>query len=286
MDIGDLRRRLYFPPLGLCEDDSNFMKYADCSSADFQAKTFVDICRQIDKEPIYHRKLWEWVFIVHHLRKKGMLIPNKTGLVFGVGTEPLPSFFASLGVNVVATDAPPDVIVDSGWTQSNQYAESKKTLLNKNIIDEEKFDNLVSYRHCDMNNIDDSLKNFDFCWSSCCFEHLGSLQYGADFVINSVEKTLKLGGVACHTTEFNLSSDNNTIEHGPTVIYRRRDIKELAFKLRQRGHDVEEVVFSNNQSAIDSFVDIPPFHDGFPHIKLQLEQYVVTSVGLVITRRR
>lgn len=214
-----------------------------------------------------------------------MLAPGKTGLVFGVGTEPLPSLFASLGVSIVATDAPPDIIKESGWVETNEYADSKKILLNKNIVEEDKFNNLVSYRHCDMNNIDNELRGFNFCWSSCCFEHLGNLKNGMDFVINSVEKTLKLGGVACHTTEFNLSSNDDTVEDGPTVIYRRNDIEELAFKLRQRGHEVDEIVFSNNTNPIDLFVDIPPFHDNFPHLKLELEKYVVTSVGLVITRR-
>ncbi|MCE2576852.1 hypothetical protein [Komagataeibacter sp. FNDCR2] len=262
------------------------MKHADCSSVDFQAQRFVEICREIDYDPMYHRKLWEWVFIIHHLRRKNMILPNKRGLVFGVGTEPLPSLFAKHGVRVVATDAPVDIIKDSGWTDTNQHSDNLEGIYKENIVNKEDFFNLVSHDHCDMNNINHKFNNFDFCWSSCCFEHLGNIQRGIDFVINSVEKTLKLGGVACHTTEFNLSSNEHTLEEGPTVIYRKRDIQELAFRLRQRGHEVDEVVFSNSQNAVDCFVDLPPFHDGFPHIRLEIEKYVVTSVGLVITRRR
>ena len=51
-----------------------------------------------------HRKQWEFVFIVSSLDKLGMLQPGKMGLVFAAGSEPLISYFASFGVEIVATD--------------------------------------------------------------------------------------------------------------------------------------------------------------------------------------
>ena len=47
-----------------------------------------------------------------------------------------------------------------------------------------------------------------------------------DFVINSM-RVLKPGGVAVHTTEFNLSSNDDTIEARDLCVYRRRDIELL-----------------------------------------------------------
>lgn len=286
MDLAELRRRLYFPPVGSIKSDTLFMQNSDCSSVDFQSERFVEICRELKCDPIYHRKQWEWVFIIHHLRRKGSIAWNSRGLVFGVGTEPLPSLFAKHGAEIVATDAPPEVIQGAGWSTTNQHAEDLEAIFKDEIIDREDFLRRVSHRYCDMNNIPVELSDFDFCWSSCCLEHLGSLEKGIEFIVNSVEKTLRIGGVACHTTELNLSSNDETVTTGPTVIYRKRDIEGIASTLRGRGHEVDEIVFSNSQNFVDSFVDIPPYADGMPHIRLELEKYVVTSVGLVITRGR
>ena len=47
-------------------------------------------------------------------------------------------------------------------------------------------------------------------WSSCSLEHLGSISHGIEFILNSL-KCLKQHGVAVHTTEFNLSSNEETL---------------------------------------------------------------------------
>jgi hypothetical protein len=134
-----------------------------------------------------------------------------------------------------------------------------------------------------MNNIDPSLHGFDFCWSSCCFEHLGSLEAGMRFVINSVEKTLKPGGIACHTTELNLSSNEETLEAGETVLYRRRDIQELIERLSDRGHTVSPLKISPARHPLDFHVDSPPYTHN-PHIKLTVGGHTTTSVGMVVKR--
>jgi hypothetical protein len=114
---------------------------------------------------------------------------------------------------------------------------------------------------------------------------LGSLQAGMDFVINSVEKTLKIGGIACHTTEFNLSSNDATIESGPTVVYRKRDMEALVQELRARGHEVDEFRIAPDAHPLDFYVDVPPHWKG-PHLRLRLMEHTVTSAGLVIRRGR
>ncbi len=103
-----------------------------------------------------------------------------------------------------------------------------------------------------------------------------------DFVIEAVENTLRPGGVAVHTTEFNLSSNDATIEEGVTVLYRRRDIEDLIGELRARGHQVEPFRLAPDTLTMDGYVDQPPYAG--PHVKLGLEGYVCTSVGLVIRR--
>jgi hypothetical protein len=280
-----LLKRMYVPSL-LAPDREHgkFMPYSTCSSADFFHPRYAQICKLINVPPIFNRKMWEWTFIIHKLQEAGMLVEGKRGIAFGVGKEKLPALFCSLGASIVATDAPDDIGLIAGWNAGNQYSNSLEQLRYREIVSDEVFDLRVTHRSCDMNAISSDLVDFDFTWSSCCFEHLGSLEAGIQFVINSVEKTLKVGGVACHTTEFNLSSEDETMEEGPTVIYRRKDIVELVNRLRARGHDVEPFIMAPDSHFLDFYVDAPPFGSN-PHFKLLLGKYVATSVGVVVRRR-
>ncbi|MET0184974.1 MAG: hypothetical protein ABW210_05910 [Achromobacter sp.] len=262
--------------------NSKFMPYSTCSGADFLHPKFATILKSIGLGNEMHRKLWEWVFIIHHLTSRGIVKPGASGLVFGVGKELLPSLFASLGARITATDAPIEIGVGSGWQSSNEHADGLAQMPEGKLSRVE-FENMVEWRECDMNAIDSSLKDYDFCWSSCCFEHLGSLRHGMDFVINSVEQTLKPGGIAVHTTEFNLQSNDATVTEGDTVLYRKRDIEQLIAELETRGHSVEPFAIAPDSLVIDGYVDLPPYRG--PHLKLAVEGYACTSVGLVITRR-
>ena len=135
-----------------------------------------------------------------------------------------------------------------------------------------------------MNAIPDDLKDFDFNWSSCSFEHLGTLEKGFDFLKNQL-KTLKPGGWSVHTTEYNISSNDETQENNDTVIYRQRDIEKIVTKLRNEGHLVEEMDFSIGGLPEDFMVDVEP-HKQAVHIKLQVGKYVVTSIGLIIQKKK
>jgi hypothetical protein len=89
-------------------------------------------------------------------------------------------------------------------------------------------------------------------------EHLGSLQHGINFVINSLERNLKVGGVVCHTTELNLSSYDTTIETGVTVLYRKTDLDRLCQMLEECGHWVEPLRIEPGGLPPDYLVDVPP----------------------------
>lgn len=260
-----------------------FMAHSTCSSADLMHPEFERLCRMVEIPVHYHRKLWEWVFVVHHLEKAGVLRDGCSGIGFGVGRENLPSFFAARGVQVLATDAPPEIGERGGWAATAQHAEALESLFNPRLVDRGRFDGNVRFRTCDMNAIPADIGLFDFAWSSCCFEHLGDLEAGLRFVVESVKKCLKPGGVAVHTTEFNLSSDDETVAEGETVLYRKRDLEELVRRLRDRGHKVEPFVVAPDSHYLDGFVDVPPYTHS-PHLKLQIERYVATSAGIVVRR--
>jgi hypothetical protein len=248
---------------------------------DFLHPAYQEFCRIYNLPMQLHRKWWEYAFIYEHLSKGGALRPGLRGLGFGVGNEKLPSFFAGLGAHITATDAP----VGANWSGSGTESDHKNLLFQPDMIDRASFDDRVSFEYCDMNNIPDHLAGYDFCWSSCVFEHLGSLQNGMDFVVNSVERSLNVGGIACHTTELNLSSDDETIETGGTVLYRKKDLEQLCATLEERGHQVEPLRIEPGTWPPDYFVDVPPYCSD-PHLKLLIGSYVSTSVGIVARRGR
>jgi hypothetical protein len=223
------------------------------------------------------------VFIARHIEAAGLIQAGRRGLGFGVGREPLPSAFAALGVSVLATDMSPDAATAAGWMETNQHASQLSQLNSKGICPDDEFNRKVSFGVCDMNAIPATFADYDFCWSSCSLEHLGSIKAGLDFIKASV-KTLKVGGVAVHTTEYNVSSNDATIDNNPTlVLFRRRDIDGLVEELRSDGHFVAEVCYDVLSEPIDLFVDIPPF-TADTHIRLALANFVSTSIGLVIQR--
>jgi len=277
-------RRLFVPPLDTTEVDeaSPFMQYATCSAADFMHPEFARICDSLNVRLCFQRKLWEYVYVVHHLETAGFLKEGARGVVFGVGSEPLPAAFAALGCDVVVTDAPTDIADRGGWRE-HRHSAAVDALTNAGLCDPAELRKRVSHRFVDMNAIPDDLTGFDFCWSACCFEHLGSLQHGTDFVIESVERCLRPGGIAVHTTEFNLSSNDATLETPGLSIYRRQDLEELRDELRSRGHTVTELTIAPDASYLDQYVDLRPFSKDL-HLKLELAGYATTSVGLVIRK--
>lgn len=278
-----IRDHLFLPQPSHWSAQKPFLPFSTCSAADFLHVRYAEICRVLGHRLQFHRKLWEWVFIFHHLEQAGMLSEGKRGLGFGVGKERLPAVFASRGASVIATDAPAEIGASSGWTDTGQHSDNLAELRFPELVSDELFDARVSHRFVDMNEISDDLIDFDFAWSACAFEHLGSLEAGMQFVINSVEKTLKPGGMAVHTSEFNLSSNDATIADGHTVLYRRRDMEELMARLRERGHEVAPFVVAPDSHFLDFYVDLPPYADE-PSLKIKFGEFVTTSVGLVITK--
>ncbi|SNB65591.1 Methyltransferase domain-containing protein [Arboricoccus pini] len=255
-----------------------------CTQSDFARDAHRYWIAAIDLPLVLHRKHWEFYFIIQALHERGYLVPGNRGLGFGVGTEPLPALFAAHGCSVVATDQAAAQAVESGWTETNQHASSLLQLRRPKICPDEELERLVQVREADMNDIPRDLDgSFDFCWSACCFEHLGSLAAGADFVENSL-RTLRPGGIAVHTTEFNLSSNEDTLETPPLSLFRKRDIEALASRLETQGHHVAPIDWNRGDGLLDGHVDLPPFsHE--PHLRVRLAEYDCTSIGLIVTRK-
>jgi Methyltransferase domain len=249
-----------------------------CTANQFREPIYGTWCTELRETPSFNRKQWEFVFICEALSLHGMLKTDRIGLGFGVGKEPLPALFASKGCNVVATDLDPSDAASADWTQTNQHAAQLSDLNERSICDPTLFAERVRFRAEDMNNISPDLRDFDFTWSSCAFEHLGSIRHGLNFFVNSL-KCLKPGGIAVHTTEFNLSSNFTTLEAHNLVLFRRFDIEALIAAVSKAGARLLPVNLNPGNEPIDRHYDVPPYAN--PHLRIQLDRYVFTSIGLI-----
>ncbi len=236
---------------------------------------------QDQRRVLVHRKMWEWLFIAEALHERGMLEAGRRGLGFGVGQEPLVALFAAQGCAVVATDQPHEAAVRSGWTDSQtEWSGGLEQLNESGLCPADDFARRVAFRPVDMNAVPSDLRGFDFSWSSCALEHLGTLRAGADFVLAQME-CLAPGGVSVHTTEFLVSSASETVEAGGTVFYRRRDVEDLVRRLRLAGHTID-VDYTLGTTPEDVHVDVAPYSD--VHLRTELSGYVTTSLALVVTK--
>lgn len=254
-----------------------------CTAERLASPAFREWCSRIKHEWGWFRKLWEWGFICEALSERGLLAPGRRGLGFAVGQEPLPALFASLGCEVLATDLDSADTRAQTWWGYLQADDISAALNQSGICDPAQFRRLVSYNSVDMTRIPDGLGGFDFTWSTCSFEHCGSIELGKQFIWDQM-KCLKPGGIAVHTTEFNLSSNDETVATGPIVVFRRRDIEDIARGLIAAGHEVAPLDLSLGNHRYNRRVDKPP-HTGRVHLRLQIDRFAATSIGLIIRKR-
>ena len=254
-----------------------------CTDSQLEEPLYRRWCGLLRESPCAHRKQWEFVYIMQALWSRGLLKPGARGLGFGCGNEPLAAAIAAYGCEVVATDLDPDDQRSKDWRETDQHAEGRVEALNsRRICTPDRFAKLVTYRNVDMNRIPEDLRDFDFTWSSCALEHIGSIRHGLDFIHNSM-RCLKPGGWAIHTTEFNLTSNDATLESAGLSYFRVFDLETVAAELTQQGHAVEPFNFNPGKALLDQYVDVPPFEFSV-HLRLRALDHTITSVGLLVRK--
>ena len=268
-------------------DEPTFEKLTSqlVTSSQFLHPKYKKWCGEIRSLLRFNRKTWEFNFILEALEQNGFLKPEKIGLGFGCGEEPLPAVMVNRGCSVVATDQNSQSAVQQGWSKTRQHADSIDKLNRLGISESELFSSRCSFQECDMNNIPENLRSgrFDFIWSACAFEHLGSIDHGFSFIIKSLE-CLKPGGLAVHTTEFNLSSNEDTFESPTCVVFRKKDLEVLVRELEKLGHTVFPLNLNPGIQPLDKIIDLPPYVAS-PSLKLQMDKFVITSIGLIIRKK-
>lgn len=224
------------------------------------------------------RKLWEYAYILQAIHTYGLVLPGARGVSFGCGKELAVSILAAEGCEILATDYVPDLDSEQTWE-----ARGLDDLFFRQIIDREAFEKCVSFRHLDMNSIDEDIRGFDFCWSTGSLEHIGSHANGLAFIENAMA-CLKPGGIAVHTTEFTVSSDTVSYDSPELSFYCRADIESLAERLLGSGHLII-LNFDRGTTLADTHVDLPPYHYGRT-LAAHFHSHVITSIGLIIQKGR
>lgn len=262
-----------------------------CTSSDWHSEWLPYWAAQMQLKPALHRKIWEFAFIAQALHERDMLRGGRRGLGFGCGKEPLASLFAARDCSVLATDLSAQDMRSQSWTRGEQHAQSIENVWIPSLCAQELAERNLSFRPVDMNDIPDDLAGgFDFCWSACALEHLGSIENGLRFIRRST-RVLAPGGVAVHTTELNLE-DGRTLDNHPTVLFEQRHFDQLAEELAAENVHLAPLVWGPEDPFLDSYIDTPPYPDpgkvgstlSMLHLRLMVASFRTTSVGLILSK--
>lgn len=278
-----IARQLCGKPAPTAADDPSFgTTSALCREDHFRLPEYHRWCAELKEAPVFQRKQWEFAWILAALERTGMLTSGTRALGFGVGRESLPALFAARGIQVTATDQALSHAISSGWVGYGMHADGLAALSHPRIVADDVLRRQVTYRSVDMNHIPDDLRGYDFLWSACSLEHVGTLDLALEFVERSLA-CLRPGGIAVHTTEFNCGSDEHTITKGVTVLLRRRDFVALAERLARQGHVMAPIDLDPGMGFLDQWVDLPPFNQD-ASLRLLIERHIASSAGILIRR--
>jgi hypothetical protein len=219
-------------------------------------------CQELGWQFGFNRKLWEYSFILNAIDFFGK--SSGRGLGFGVGREPIVPVLLRNGAKLVVTDLEDEQAQIKGW-------DSMSFNLNDNPN--------IEFSFVDMNSIPPDLNNFDFLWSCGSLEHIGGLEHGLEFIKKSMN-CLNPGGLAVHTTEFNVHNGYSTYSTPGLSLYRQKDIEKLAYELRALGHNID-FNFNLGNHELDKVVS-DEFSPWEISLKVKLEGYIVTSIGIIV----
>jgi hypothetical protein len=259
------------------------------TQSDIETRWFRYWCEQLRERPRYHRKLWEFAYLMQALHASGAFRPGARVLILGAAHQPTASYLAGAGAQVVILQAASDPLPGP----------SGDPLYDDKFVEKPVFERLVQRQVGDLSALPGELSGFDACISLGCAAERGSLRAGMDFLIGSVG-VLKPGGVAAHIAEFNYADDAQTLDDWRPALFQRRHLEAVAAAWAAQGHAPTPLDFHVGHQALDRFVDIPPFsvdtteaqanlwRDGWQsaHLKTAIDGFACTSFGLVVRRSR
>jgi hypothetical protein len=248
-------------------------------AVDFQEEWLQERAYELDEPVRLHRKLWEFAVIVQIAQQQFNPLQCRV-LGFGVGHEPLASWFAARGSQVLATDRPDKT---KEWTATGQHALDREACFFPRIVTRSVFDEAVTFRPVDMTRIPQDLQTgtYDLLWSCGSLEHLGGFKAGIKFICEAMS-CLRPGGFAVHTTEYQVDGPITPLEHKTLCLYRAPELVDLERSLQQQGDSLWPYDLQLGTTTADHTV--AEMVDSMPHLQVKIGSWVTTSLLLVAQR--
>lgn len=163
----------------------------------FDARNLMIATGVLRQQSRVHPRQWEFTAAFEGLRRAGVLQPDRRGLTFGSGREPLIFPVANAVSHLTVTDL---------YSGSTNWKVARTETPHDFVMSAapKGFDpSRITVRALDMREIDLPDGSIDFCYSISTFEHIGT---DADFLkhLRGVARVLKPGGVYALTTEVRL----------------------------------------------------------------------------------
>jgi SAM-dependent methyltransferase len=167
-----------------------------CDAADwFDADVLRIVRDELRETPRFHRKQWEFALVFRALQRLGLLERSHEGLVLGGGRERLLYAVAPRVRRLLVTDlyAP-----DTTWSEARTDDPDRYVREGAPFAADL---GALEVRRMDMRELALPDAAFDFAYSCCAIEHIGT---EADFAFHlcEVARVLRPGGAYVFTTEF------------------------------------------------------------------------------------
>lgn len=260
-----------------------------CDAADWFEPDFNRIIREeLEELPRFHRKQWEFAMIYYILEKQGLLSEDKIGLSVGGGYERVLYSIARKIKHLTVTD-----IYEMGTTWDTARTDSPEELIKQRMpfsVDLKK----LCVMNMDMRDLKFDDKSFDFCYSSCSIEHIGTYE---DFVkhLDEVWRVLKESGIYVFTTEFHFGfepiKDPNNFIFSPA--YLAEFINASRFSIDTQPNlflsehhsnfpfppNIKNICSDRSENISDSIMN------EFNHVILLHGKYPFSSISLVLRKK-
>jgi len=260
-----------------------------CDAADwFHPEIARVIGEELHEIPRFHRKQWEFAMIFNALLRCRLLKGDRVGLSMGGGRERLLYAIGRCIRELVVTD-----LYGTGTTWDCARTDDPETFIKGDKpfpVDDRK----LTVLPMDMRELQFPDHTFDFCYSSCAIEHIGT----RDDVIrhlNEVARVLKDDGVYVLTTEIHYGKE--TIEDPNNFIFSPDFLNEIVAESGLGSEEkciagitphkanypkppnVKNLSFSGSESFASQLLQ------ELPHIQLLKGKHPYTS-GLFLFRKR
>ena len=240
-----------------------------CTRAQFREAAYRERCLRLGEVPFIHRQQWEIVYALASLEARGAVGPGKRGIVIGAISGALPAVLAAAGCEVAVVAPRVDPATLPGAVE-------------RGLCTDEAFRTRVTVRNDPVALAQQAPGSLDFVCTFGVPDAAGSIERGLALLKASFA-WLRPGAAAVHTATFNLSSNYGTIERQGTCALRRFDLETIGAFAARAGAPMAPLTLADGDDPVDAFVATPPYV-AQPHLKLRVDRYVLTSIGLAFAR--